>query len=357
VFAATSNPGALWRFGPGRAEKGELLSPVLDAKRVAGFGRLMWRGELNGSHAKLEGRSGNTDAPDTTWSNWGGGNAEQDGVRSGAPPARFFQWRLTLSGGTPRLESIEAAWREINQPPVIGEIAVGPQGQGFREGEMQPRMEPVTQSLAGGQKVEYTLPPAQTAKQLRDLPMWARGLRTVQWKAVDPNGDALRYRVDMRLEPSGPWIKVASDLEASAFTWDTNGLPDGRYRLRISASDATANPVGEERSAEALGPPFTIDNTPPEVNALSARGVTRAVEVEGKAADAASTITRVEVSLDDGDWRNVTPDGGFADQRSLGFHATLRDVDPGAHTVSVRVVDSAGNPATRATHVTVPGAK
>jgi len=74
---------------------------------------------------------------------------------------------------------------------------------------------------------------------------------------------------------------------------------------------------------------------------------------EGQAADVSSTISRIEVALDDGDWRLVIPDGGMADRPAVSFHGRLPAVEPGDHTLSVRAVDAAGNPAQRATRVTV----
>ena len=96
---------------------------------------------------------------------------------------------------------------------------VAPQGQGFREGDLQPRTEPVTQTLPGGQKVEYSIPSPATPRQLRELPAWARGVRTIQWKGSDPNGDPLRYRVEtatsvdpMELFKNDPKIQKALEL-------------------------------------------------------------------------------------------------------------------------------------------------
>jgi hypothetical protein len=163
--------------------------------------------------------------------------------------------------------------------------------------------------------------------------------------------------VDVRAEGGGGWVKVDKDLEASAFTWDTNPLPDGRYRIRVTASDATANAVGEGLTGEAVSPPFTVDNTPPVVTELSAVPQPGAILVSGRAEDAGSTLTRIEVALDNGDWRTITPDGGFADERALAFHARLPDVDAGEHTLSVRAIDTAGNIATRASRVTVSRAR
>ncbi len=268
-------------------------------------------------------------------------------------PARYLQWRVAFEGGSPRIESVETSWREQNQAPRVEDVLVSPQGDAFREGELQPHLEAITQTLSGGQRVEYSAPPATTSSQLRDLPMWARGLRTVQWRATDPNGDPLRFEIDVRPEPGGPWTQIAKDLQQPNHTWDTSALPEGRYRLRVTASDAGGNAVGEALSTGALSQPFTVDNTPPLVVALEVRGEAGALLVTGKAEDAASALQRVEVSLDDGAWRAVTPDGGFTDQLAHSFRVRLGEVAPGEHTVSVRVVDLAGNPAVRAVRATV----
>jgi hypothetical protein len=349
VFAATSNPGALWRLGPERAERGELLSATLDARRFARFGRVRWRGEAGGSHITLETRSGNTDPPDTTWSPWRA--VTEQGSRS--PAARYLQWKIAMAGGNPRVDAVEVAWREQNIPPRVEEVAIAPQGIGFREGELQPRTDPITQTLPSGQRVEYQQS-TQGARALKLLPEWARGLRTIQWRGSDPNGDPLVYQVELRGEASDSWTSIGKDVEATSFTWDTRNLPDGRYRIRVRASDAPGNAVGEALEAQAVSEPFTIDNTPPQVTTLDLRGASRAVMMSGRAEDGQSILVRVDVAVDDDDWREVTPQGGLADERRLDFEARLPNLEPGEHTVAVRVVDQAGNGATRAARVTVP---
>ncbi|HKQ56516.1 MAG TPA: hypothetical protein VJY35_01495 [Candidatus Eisenbacteria bacterium] len=356
VFAATSNPAGLWTVGPGTAGEGEVLSQVYDARRFATFGAVRWRGEAGGSAVRLSTRSGNSDPIDSTWSAWSRSGSD-DRPRSGAPAARYFQWRLTADGGTPRIEAVEIAWREQNLPPRVDELVVAPQGQGVREGGMTPRSEAVTQTLPGGQKVEYSIPPSGGSKPLRDLPVYARGLRTLQWRGTDPNGDPLTYRVEVKNESAEAWIQVDKDLDASAFTWDTGALPDGRYRVKVIASDGGGNAIGEALTGEAVSAPFAVDNTAPTLPEVAATPGPGTILVSGRAEDAASALSRIEVSVDNGDWRTVTPDGGFADERAHAFHARIPDVTPGEHTVSVRVVDQAGNTATGARRVTVARAR
>ena len=79
--------------------------------------------------------------------------------------------------------------------------------------------------------------------------------------------------------------------------------------------------------------------------------------IDGRAEDDTSPLSRIEVAIDDQDWRTVTPEGGLADDRSLSFRARVPKVESGDHTVSVRAVDLSGNTATRAIRVTVPAGR
>lgn len=345
ILAATSNPAALWRLGPAPARDGELRSAALDARRFARFGRLRWSG--SGS-VRFATRSGNCETPDTTWSRWQDVEPGADGGRVASPAARYLQWRVTLGSPGSRVSEVTIAWREPNLAPRIDEVSVAPQGRGFREGEMGQRSEAVTQTLPGGQKIEYSATMSAN-KPLRELPIWARGLRSLGWRASDPNGDPLKFRIQVRREDDGEWIEIGKDLEASQFTWNTNTLPDGRYRLRVTASDAAANPIGEERTGEILSEPFTIDNTSPVIEELAGEGA----RIHGRAVDAGGPVVRLDVAVDDGDWRAVSPEGGLGDSRTASFACTLPGLAPGEHLVSVRAIDLAGNSATRAIRVKV----
>ncbi|MBI5169310.1 MAG: hypothetical protein HZA61_07480 [Candidatus Eisenbacteria bacterium] len=349
VWAATANPVALWRVGPARAAGGTLTSAPLDAKRFARFGHARWAG--SGALA-LSTRSGNSETPDTTWSKWQDVSAADGGGRVQSPAARFLQWKLELGSADARLEELSVAWREENMAPRVDDLGVAPQAQGFRDGELGPRSEAVTQALPSGQKVEYSVS-LPSNKPIRELPVWARGLRTLQWRGSDPNGDALRYRIEVKREDGGEWVEIGKDLEATLYTWNTNSLPDGRYRVRVTATDGVSNAVGEERTGFAVSRPFAVDNTPPAWKALSGQGA----RLEGAADDDSSPIVRLEVAVDDGDWRSLATDTGLADSREARFRVTLPSLAPGEHLVSVRAVDMAGNAATRAVTVQVPRGK
>lgn len=349
LWAATSNPVALWRLGPARAAEGDIVSGALDCHHHARFGHVRWHAQ---GRVTVYTRSGNCDVADSTWSEWAAVTPADDGGVVRSPGARYLQWKAVLGTPDARLDGLDIAWREQNLEPRVDAVGIAPQGLNFRDGELSPRSESVTQALPSGQKVEYSIS-VNTSKPIRELPVWARGMRTLTWRAVDPNGDALTFRLEIRNQDGGEWIEIGKDLDGNNYTWTTNTIPDGRYRVRVTASDANANAIGEGRSASAESEAFTIDNTPPEFVSLTAKGA----HIEGEAVDAMSPLWRFEVAVDDQEWRTVAPAGGLADARRQSFAVTLPGLKPGAHLVSVRVVDLAGNSTSRAVTTQVPAAR
>ena len=349
-FAVTSNPVALVRFSSEVATGGTLTTSSFDAQRFSTFGRL--RADVQGK-VTFQTRTGNAEVADTTWTAWRALGAEG---AIASPPGRFLQWRARFEDRDASIDEVAVSWREANQPPRVEDVSVAPQGQGFRDGDLMPRSESVTQSLSSGQKVAYSATMGVN-KPLREMPLWARGLRTLQWRGTDPNGDALQYDVFLRSEPEGAWIRIGHELDASLLTWNTNTLNDGRYRVKVVATDAPGNAIGEGLTAESVSEPFRIDNTPPVIPSLEAIAIAAGVRVKGAAQDGQGRLARLDLATDDGDWRSVTPDGGLADQAELSFTVVLPDLEPGTHLISMRAVDEAGNAVTRAVQVAVPGAR
>src|SRR6266699_6302119 len=93
VFAASSNQGKLFRFGQAAVNEGSYESPVRDTKLVASWGRIWWRGS---GPVELQTRSGNSERPDTTWSDWSASYTDARGAQISSPKARFIQWRALL---------------------------------------------------------------------------------------------------------------------------------------------------------------------------------------------------------------------------------------------------------------------
>ena len=75
---------------------GEYTSPVLDARTLASWGRIVWDAAVAaGASVQLQTRSGNTNEPNATWSDWSPfyGKTEEQVL---SPKARFLQVKVIL---------------------------------------------------------------------------------------------------------------------------------------------------------------------------------------------------------------------------------------------------------------------
>src|SRR4051812_28982274 len=90
-----------------------------------------------------------------------------------------------------------------------------------------------------------------------------------RWSANDPNGDELIYTVEIRGINETEWKLLREKVKERYLTWDSTAFPDGRYKLRVTASDAPANPPGQALSSRLESDSFVIDNTAPQISGVS----------------------------------------------------------------------------------------
>ncbi len=99
LYYATANPGKVFRLSPERAVRGTYESEPRDARMIATWGTLSWRGTTSGgSRIELFTRSGNTATPDETWSAWSAAYTNAEGSPITSPKTRYLQWRAVLTG-------------------------------------------------------------------------------------------------------------------------------------------------------------------------------------------------------------------------------------------------------------------
>ena len=170
--------------------------------------------------------------------------------------------------------------------------------------------------------------------------LWKRGYRTVRWESEDPNSDELRYSLYFRREiDEDGWLMVGRDLEDKRFSFDSTVLPDGRYRLKVVATDAEDNAAGEELTASKTSDVVTIDHTPPQVDRVIDDGATGS-DLAVEASDALSRLREAVYSFDATEWREATAADGLVDGRSEVFSIPRQ---PGAHLLLLRLTDAAFN--------------
>src|SRR6266404_4389372 len=259
VFAASSNQGKLFRFGESPVNEGSYESPVRDAKLVASWGRIWWRGT---GPIELQTRTGNSERPDTTWSDWSTPYTDVKGSQITSPKARFIQWRAELrgAGGTrrnePLLDNVSVAYLPRNVAPEVLAITVLPPGIALLP-QLQIQIDPNIESSG--------LDPALFGMVAQAPPrrVYQRGARAVQWQGEDRNNDTLEYSVYYRSLNETNFRLLKEHIRENFYTVDGASLADGRYVFKVIASDILDNPLGYALSGERIKEPMSASMAAP----------------------------------------------------------------------------------------------
>jgi hypothetical protein len=341
VFAASSNQGKLFRLDSQPAGEGTYESPVRDAKFNAAWGRIWWRGR---GAVELQTRSGNTERPDVTWSDWSEPYRSPAGAAITSPRARFIQWRATLRAPTganaegARVETVSVAYLPRNVAPEILSITTLPVGVALLPA-IQVQTDPNVEASGIDPSLFGPVP------QVPPRRAYQRGAVSLQWQAEDRNGDTLEYSIYYRALGENSFRLLKDRVRENFFTVDSAALGDGRYLFKVVATDAPDNAVGAALTGERTSEPVDVDNTPPTVRAagepkVAGDRVTLSFVVEDSSG---GTVRRADVSLDGGAWRAVFPDDGIADSPRETFTLDLPLAGAGEHTVALRGFDASGN--------------
>jgi hypothetical protein len=354
----TTNAAALYRLSERAAATGTYTSAALDAGQLARYGVLRWTGESpRGTRVRIRFRTGSSATPDSSWSPW---SAAIEGVPAGSGcevPApeigngRFLQWQAELvgeDGRTPRLLAAEVSYRQINQRPKIERFGALDPGQILVPTNFNPADQVYEPASPNREGIFTTLQPATGVGDGRVKQLWKRGQRTLRWRASDPNGDELRYRLEVRSEGAGAagkagaadgfgWLPVAEDRTDDYYVFDATALPDGRYRFRLEVSDRRGNAENEALTAEQESEPVVIDHGAPARLGAVRRDGGWQVEVS----DAWNPLREAMISIDAGEWRPVSVADGLLDgQRET---LLLPGIPATARLVLLRLADAALN--------------
>ncbi len=343
LYAVTGNIGKIFSIGPELEQSGIFESDIFDAGEFSYWGRLSYSPREN-PDVTVETRSGNLNRAQKNWNEFARTNAG----RIVSPPARFLQYRLTLSG-TGEITEVDAAYQMKNVAPEIEEVEITPANYKF----------PAPSSIVISLTSSLTLPslghhnasssstPAPTADSGSSPGLtYSKGAIGVRWLADDDNGDTLLFKVEIRGANESAWKLLKDKLREHYYSWDSTAFPDGKYFVRITATDAPSNPPDQALTASADSEPFIIDNTPPEITALTATPLRNApvakIEIHFHAKDALSTLGKAEYSINGGEWTVVEPTTRLTDSMEHDYRVQV-DRGAGETTVAVRVSDENDN--------------
>ena len=296
----TGDTAALYKVKEGKPENAYWTSKVQDAKFRARWGALTWRGE---GGISFQSRSGETNKPDETWTDWSAAMTSSGPVRSKA--ARFIQVRAKLTSADSTLYAVELYYLPQNQRALVNNVVV------------------------------------KAAKPVPGAKAKASSIYPLSWKVSNPDKDALRYRLRFRQENQTVWrsiLREDEELKKTTYKWETNGIPDGFYIVEVAASDEPANPEDRTLTSVGLSEPIRIDNHPPRIEGLAYKGG----KVTGTAIDTLGPIQQLEVAVDGGSWRLFFPEDQILDTARERFAHPL-SLEKGSHIVAIRATDAGGN--------------
>ncbi|MFA9477971.1 hypothetical protein ACERK3_06625 [Phycisphaerales bacterium AB-hyl4] len=327
LLLGTANAAQLVRLDDTMANRGTYTSKVLDATQISLFGTLRLTADIpEGTSVLVETRSGNVGDPDQApWAQWTEAqtfrhNADASSlqpreVKVDAPPARFLQYRLTLLGNrdaTPVISQIETAYVMPNLPPRVRSVRAQYPG------------------AARGRGGSGDNPPSTRMN--------------IEWDASDPNEDELVYKVEYQPAGSSRYILIADDVRETSYEWETRRVPDGRYVIRVTASDRPSNPPDMAKTTTRRSDAVLVDNTPPTLDELDVALEGGDVKVSGLAVDALSPIQSIAYAVNNTDeYTPVLPDDLIFDSTRERFSVTIPNLDSGQHVVTLRVRDARGN--------------
>lgn len=348
VYAATGNVGKIFRLGPDREKEGSYESAALDGGVFSYWGRIRQRGDLAGGTIRIETRSGNLDRPQKNWSPWAPIDPTSGRVTS--PSARFLQYRATLAlgNGSPEINEIEVAYMPKNVAPVIEQIQITPPNYKF------PAASVLTTSTS---TTSITLPPlgsrGRTTSSLSlDLTsgsssqtmQYAKGMLGARWAVTDPNGDDMKYKIEIRGVNEREWKLIKDDVNDKFVGWESEGYADGEYILRVTATDLPDNPPDQAIRTMLDSERFVIDNSAPQILELTATRTGNQLAARWKARDGGSAIQQAQYSVNGSEWQVIQPTSRLSDSPEHDYQLKV-DVTGTEHTLAVRVYDEFDNEA------------
>lgn len=348
ILVAQAHPGTVHEVGLFAEERPAALSPPLDAGQMVQWGRLRFSSQGQADGLRWSARTGNHAVPDHSWSDWSAAWDDPDHALE-LPAGRFLQWKVEFpSGKELAVTGVSvSAWQD-NLRPVVRDLVLE-KVKGISLGGMMNGSENVTQSFRSGLKAEFSRNSQRSEQADGARAASTRPVRVFSWQGQDPNGDRLVYRLEYATAGRQNWREIIGRTEETLGSWDTSDVPDGTYRVRVTATDDQDNPLDLALSSHAETGSITVDNTPPVIKGFTLKAKPGGFSVQLTAEDTRSSLAGAVIQLPDGTRQRLDPVDRICDSRQEKFAATVSWPQAGLAQVGlpwavrVEVRDLAGN--------------
>jgi hypothetical protein len=329
VYLGTANPAKLIKLAKTFAPEGTYTSDLIDAGQPSNWGKLQIEADIpKGCKVKMAAHSGNVkDVNDPTFSGWTEPVEVTEPVQLQCPLGRFCQYKLILQS------------EDRHKSPLIREIDVA---------DTVPNLAPNVESVSANR--------LSSSKSERPESADKKGVFKISYKAKDDNGDELIYKIDFRKIGWENWIELEKDIETDSFEWDSKTVEDGRYEIRVTASDERSNTPTTKLTGSRITEPVVVDNTGPVIKKYSIESRKKTVVLKMQVSDQLSAIGKLDYTVDsNADWISAVPDDLVYDTTDEDFTIVIERLDAGEHIIAVRVSDDVGNTTYKTFEVTVAG--
>ena len=199
-------------------------------------------------------------------------------------------------------------------------------------------------------------PKVESVEVTRQTGSGKEGVFKISYKTSDENDDTLIHTIDFRKIGRDTWIQLKDEIEGDSHEWDGKTVEDGRYEVRVVASDERSNSPSTKLTGSRISDPIIVDNTPPVIRKYSLDKTGRTATLKLQVTDELSVISKLEYTINsNAQWKSALPDDLIFDTTDESFTIVTEELAPGEHIIALRISDSAGNTTYRTFEVSMLG--
>ncbi|MHC4264934.1 MAG: flagellar hook assembly protein FlgD [Planctomycetota bacterium] len=309
IYVGTANPAKFIKLTSDFSSEGTYISDLIDSGQPTKWGKLQLEANIPSEcQVLMSCRSGNVkDVNDPTFSDWTKPVKITGPMQMECPIGRFSQYKLILKS------------KDGKSSPVVREVVVA---------NTIPNLRPVVEAVSVG-RIEGA---------------GKEGFFKISYKSKDGNDDKLIYNIDFRKLGRTGWIELDEKNDKDSFEWDSKTVEDGRYEIRVTASDERSNTPATALTGSRISDPAVVDNTGPVIESREKAQVAAKTILKLKTTDEFSAIEKVEYTVDsNADWKSTVPVDLVFDTMEEDVDIVIEELQAGEHVIAVKAVDVVGN--------------
>jgi hypothetical protein len=309
---------------PLRSEKKYYISPIIDTGGISRVGSVRYEAD---PLEKIYIRGGNKIPVDATWSDW----VFVDQITN-LSPFRYFQWKIDFSQKIDIFKGLTIAVKQLNRPPQFDDVKVHPPGEIYVKNISQ-----IGDRLVSDiHSKERPFPEIAQSRPFDsgNQTFYLYGFRMISFNIKDPDGDIIKTKIELFPKNSKDGFILSDDVDGNFFVFDARTLPDGVYKVRITASDIKSNSLEDAKESVYEIPYLEIDNTPPDIVLTEDSGY-----LVYRVKDATS-IRSSRVSKNGEMWKVIQPEGSQFGSKEETFKVKIESQDK---WIVFQSVDGYGN--------------